>query len=229
MHVYELRIDQSAAGSADALGYLKAVAAALRTAAGLEFCDLYTPAFEHAHDPYNDHSSAPPGLLIAGFDAPPARAAALSAARGPISAAPPGVRAVSARMRRDAFPVGEDAAPVPLTAPSSSVVRYRRPIENEADFIGLYIDSHPPTERRLPGIRNIFCYLPEADEDPSGVPDADYVIGNEVVFDSVAAFNAAMASAAREDLRRHFREFPPIGGLVTHDVMTRQRVFEAKT
>ena len=57
-----------------------------------------------------------------------------------------------------------------------------------------------------------------------GVQPADYIIGNEVVFDHVAAFNAAMQSPVRQELRRHFREFPPFSGLNTHFPMNRRRL-----
>ena len=49
------------------------------------------------------------------------------------------------------------------------------------------------------------------------------MIGNEVVFDDVAAFNAAMQSEVRQELRQHFREFPPFTGRNTHFPMNRTR------
>ena len=57
-----------------------------------------------------------------------------------------------------------------------------------------------------------------------GVQPADYMIGNEVAFDSVEAFNAAMQSPVRQKLRRHFREFPPFTGRNTHYPMNRTRL-----
>ena len=67
------------------------------------------------------------------------------------------------------------------------------------------------------------CYfpLPVAANDTAG---AGYIIGNEVVFDDIAAFNAAMQSPVRQELRQHFREFPPYSGLNTHFPMSRTRV-----
>ena len=50
------------------------------------------------------------------------------------------------------------------------------------------------------------------------------MIGNEVVFDDVAAFNAAMQSPVRQELRRHFHEFPPFSGRNTHFPMNRTRL-----
>ena len=103
------------------------------------------------------------------------------------------------------------------------MVRYHKPAEDEAAFIRNYVDTHPPTLGKLPGIRAVMCYFPQAIAAP-GVQPADYMIGNEVAFDSVAAFNAAMQSPVRQELRRHFHEFPPFSGLNTHFPMNRTRL-----
>ena len=50
------------------------------------------------------------------------------------------------------------------------------------------------------------------------------MIGNEVAFDSIAAFNAAMQSPVRQELRAHFHEFPRFTGLNTHFPMNRTRL-----
>jgi hypothetical protein len=50
------------------------------------------------------------------------------------------------------------------------------------------------------------------------------MIGNEVVFDDIGAFNAAMASPVREELRAHYRAFPRFTGANTHYPMTRRRL-----
>ena len=50
----------------------------------------------------------------------------------------------------------------PLTAPFSYVVRYHKPAEDEAAFIRNYVDTHPPTLGKLPGIRAVMCYFPQA-------------------------------------------------------------------
>ncbi len=103
------------------------------------------------------------------------------------------------------------------------MVRYHKPAEDEAAFIRNYVDTHPPTLGKLPGIRAVMCYFPQASR-RTGVQPADYMIGNEVVFDDVAAFNAAMQSQVRQELRRHFREFPPFTGRNTHFPMNRTRL-----
>jgi hypothetical protein len=50
------------------------------------------------------------------------------------------------------------------------------------------------------------------------------VLGNEVVFDHVAAFYLAVASPVRQELRAHFRAFPPFSGANTHYPTLRTRV-----
>ena len=67
------------------------------------------------------------------------------------------------------------------------------------------------------------CYFPQAIA-AQGVQPADYIIGNEVAFDSIAAFNAAMQSEVRQELRAHYRAFPRFTGLNTHFPMNRTRL-----
>ena len=61
---------------------------------------------------------------------------------------------------RHFYPVGGASAPAPLSAPFSYVVRYHRPAEDEAAFIRNYVDTHPPTLAKLPGIRVGHVLLP---------------------------------------------------------------------
>ena len=103
------------------------------------------------------------------------------------------------------------------------MVRYHKPAEDEAAFIRNYVATHPPTLATLPGIRSVMCYFP-LPLAAQGLAAADYIIGNEVAFDSVAAFNAAMQSPVRQELRRHFHEFPPFSGTNTHFPMNRTRL-----
>ena len=63
---------------------------------------------------------------------------------------------------RHFYPVGGATEPAPLTAPFSYVVRYHKPAEDEAAFIRNYVDTHPPTLGKLPGIRAVMCYFPQA-------------------------------------------------------------------
>jgi hypothetical protein len=49
------------------------------------------------------------------------------------------------------------------------------------------------------------------------------MVGNEVAFDSPQAFNAAMASPLRAEMRAHFHTFPRFTGRNTHYPMMRRR------
>ena len=90
----------------------------------------------------------------------------------------------------------------------SCAITIRR--ENPEEFVSHYVADHPPILGKLPEIRSVLCYLPVAQTASGVLPPADYMVGNEVVFDSPEAFNAAMASPVRLELRAHFREFSAV-------------------
>lgn len=200
---------------------------------GLASFDLYTPADGPAFDPYNDDGAAPLMMLMLHFASRDALAAAVASGRIMASggAPAPDIAITGTALERRFYPVGEDETPAPLQAPFSYVVRYHRPANDEAAFVKNYLATHPATEARLPGIRSIMCYLPleevHASDLPGAwtdVPPADYMIGNEVVFDDIEAFNAAMASPVRQELRAHYRAFPRFTGASTHYPMIRRRL-----
>jgi hypothetical protein len=200
---------------------------------GLACFDLYTPADGIARDPYNDDGAGPLMILMLDFATRDALAAAF-AGGGIVTATDglaPGIVATGTAFERRFYPIGADKTPAPLQAPFSYVVRYHRPADDEAAFVKNYLASHPATEAKLPGVRSIMCYLPLdeicAGNLPgcgTGLPSADYMIGNEVVFDDVGVFNAAMASPVREELRSHYRAFPRFTGANTHYPMIRRRL-----
>ncbi len=68
------------------------------------------------------------------------------------------------------------------------------------------------------------CYLPIAWTDSTNIAVADYLLGNEVVFDSLDDLNAALASDVRHELREDYKNFPPFYGTNTHYAMRRQRL-----
>ncbi len=201
---------------------------ALMRLPALASLDLYAPAEGPAHDPYNHDAAGPLMMLMFDFASREGLASALSA--GVVAKAhgrlPDGIDATGAAFERRFYPVGDAARPAPLAAPFSYVVRYHRPADDEAAFIANYIATHPTTQAKLPGIRGIMCYLPLDDvTGPAGhnLPVADYLIGNEVVFDDIDAFNVAMASPVRQELRAHFNEFPRFHSN-SHYPMTRTRL-----
>jgi uncharacterized protein (TIGR02118 family) len=218
-------------GAPDRAGVLQAwLEAGLRDACtglpGLGALDVYTPATGDVHDPYNKDGAGPLMILMPGFTSRDALADAVAGGRiaAAVRALGPDIAAAGAAFERRFYPVGDDAAPAPLQAPFSYVVRYHRPADDEAAFVKNYLASHPTIQARLPGIRTIMCYLPLNEADAGGLPAADYMIGNEVAFDDIAAFNAAMASPTRQELRAHFREFPRFTGANTHYPMIRRRL-----
>jgi uncharacterized protein (TIGR02118 family) len=143
----------------------------------------------------------------------------------PLSTLPAGLELSADAMERRYYPLSGDPAAVRLSAPFSYCVRYHRPAEDEARFIDFYMTTHPPLLARLPAVRNVICYLPLPGINLAGLPSADYMLGNEVVFDTIDTFNAAMASNQRRELRADFARFPRFTGQNTHYPMDRTRVF----
>jgi hypothetical protein len=211
------------AGRADAArAWSDAAAQGWRALPGLASLDLYRPIAAGAHDPFNNDG---PGPLFIAMIAFASRAALEDAARAmTFPDASPGLTVTATAFERQFYPVAGEAEPARLGAPFSYVVRYHKPAEDEAAFIANYVATHPPTLGTLPGIRAVMCYFPLPIAAHS-VPPVDYIIGNEVAFDSVEAFNAAMQSPVRHELRRHFHEFPKFSGANTHFPMTRTRLF----
>jgi hypothetical protein len=210
-------------------GWLGTAQAAFAGLPGLVCLDLYTPAEDTVVDPYVHDGAGPLMMLMLDFATCGALAAAVAGdgIRTVADALAPDIAATGAAFERRFYPAGGDVAPAPLRAPFSYVVRYRRPADDEAAFVRNYLASHPATEAKLPGIRNVICYLPWGDASAGAavrLQSAAYMIGNEVVFEDVGAFNAAMASTVRHELRAHYNAFPRFTGLNTHDPMIRRRL-----
>jgi hypothetical protein len=192
----------------------------------LEALDLYQPASETSRDPYNHQEASPLLMAILEF----ASAAALQQAMTSVSflevlkALPGDLRATANAFRRAFYGPDGNEIDNNLNAPVSYVVRYYNPAHDAPAFIENYVGSHPPTQAKLPAIRSIMCYFPRPDLASQEWPAIDYLIGNEVVFDSVDDFNEAMQSSVREELRAHFREFPPFSGQNSHFLMQRRRL-----
>jgi len=206
----------------DARTWLDAATPAWKALPAFTSLDLYRPIEGGAHDPFNDDGPGP--LFIAMLAFPDRKALSGAITSETFGRRPEGLGFTGTCFERHFYPVAGDSKVRELTAPFSYVVRYHRPAEDEAAFIRNYVETHPPTLAKLPGIRSVMCYFPQDILAPAMRP-ADHMIGNEVVFDDVEAFNAAMQSPVRQELRRHFREFPPFTGRNTHFPMTRSRLF----
>jgi EthD domain len=193
------------------------------TLPGLAWLDLYAPAAEVSHDPYVQEGPAPAHLAMLAFASPEALAQASSALA--FAAGLSGLSAASCTaMLCVPYPVAGENSPAPLLAPFSYTVRYHRPADDEAAFVEHHLHGHPPLLGRLPGIRNVMNYIPLPWRHATGPPAADYMLGNEVVFANAAAFDAAMASPVRHELRAHFRTLPRFTGCNTHFAMDRTRL-----
>ncbi len=191
---------------------------------GLSAIDVYVMATSSTHDPFVDDGAGPLLLAMLHFNTAEQMSHAVAALAPSLKDLPPGVAITGTPFERRLYPVGGEATPGPLTAPFSYVVRYHRPAENETEFVSHYIADHPPLLAKLPEIRSVLCYLPLDALATPALPTANTMIGNEVAFDSPEAFNAAMASPVRAELRAHFRTFPKFTGRTTHFPMMRRRL-----
>ena len=190
--------------------------------AGVSALDLYRP-LDGVHDPYNKDKGPPLLIVVAEFQTRDALISATPGLERELGHLPGGVRATVTPLERRFYAVADEAAPRPLRAPFSYVVRYHRPAEDEAAFVAHYVADHPRLEAQFPRIRSIMCYFPLAPGAPGSFPPADYMLGNEVVFDGIEDFNAAMQSPVRHEMRAHFHSFPKFSGPVTHFAMLRER------
>jgi hypothetical protein len=193
---------------------------------GLGAVDLYQPMQGDTHDPFNDDGPGPLLIAMLRFAARADLDTALGHARFRESLAdrPAGIACTGTPMERRLFPLGGAAEPAPLRAPFSYVVRYHHPADDVALFVSHYLADHPPILAKLPEIRSVLCYLPIDVGAANPLPAADYMLGNEVAFDSPDAFNAAMASPVRLELRAHFKSFPRFSGRNTHYPMMRRQL-----
>jgi hypothetical protein len=220
--VYEICCTGKPNRARDAHAWVEAGLPGWKTLPALITIDLYRPVEGRARDPFNDDGPGP--LFMAMLAFPTREALGEAIARPAFGALPRGLNFTGTCFERCFYPVAGETKASPLTAPFSYVVRYHRPAEDEAAFMKNYVETHPPTLAKLPGIRSVICYFPQDIVGPT-LPAADYMIGNEVVFDRVDVFNAAMQSPVRHELRRHFHEFPRFTGRNTHFPMNRARLF----
>jgi len=222
--VFELACTGTANRAAEARAWADWAVRVWRGLPGLAALDLYRPSAGSAHDPFNDDGPGPLFIAMLAFSPREAleRAIANAAFVESLDGRPAGLAFTGSCLERHFYPVAGETQPSPLTAPFSYVVRYHKPAEDEAAFIRNYVETPPPTLATLPGIRAVMCYFPLRTS-AGAVAPADYMMGNEVVFDDVAAFNTAMQSPVRQELRRHFREFPLFSGRNTHFAMDRTR------
>jgi hypothetical protein len=222
--VYELALSGAATEAASATAWFEAgPAQAWGRIAGLSALDVYRPV-EGTEDPYNKDDGPPLLIAVAEFASAGALEAAAPQLELSLAGLPLATRATFTPMERKSYPVAGETTPGPLRAPFSYVVRYRRPAEDEAAFVAHYVADHPRLEGQFPHIRSVMCYFPLLTPKSELCAPADYMLGNEVVFDNVTDFNVAMQSPVRHEMRAHFHTFPKFSGAVTHFPMMRDRL-----
>ncbi|MDK3017065.1 EthD domain-containing protein [Pseudodonghicola flavimaris] len=183
--------------------------------------ELYRPYEEiGAGAPYHD-PNPPAALITLGFDGEAALRAALEAPalQAALQALPDGARAEAGAFRRHrhALP-GDDLG---VGGGAAYVVRYKLPCSDRAGFVTEYLAGHLPIQADFPGIRRILGLEP-VDGTPAGTVPANYLVGNEVTFDDIGSFAAAMASDVVPRLKAHSAELPPRDGACTHHLMQRR-------
>jgi len=222
--ICEIVLTGDAAPRSSVAAWLSGSMPKLAALTGLRTLDAYTATEEAARDPYNSGEIPPLLLLLAAFaDEAGLRRALADPALDAWLAMRPGGTAVTVSGLRRSFHPPDAAGAMP--APVSYVVRYLLPADDAAAFRSAYVASLVPIQARLPGIRSILCYLPVPGA-AGNWPAMGYLIGNEVAFDSVDAFNAAMASSARDELRAQSATLPAYSGNGSHVLMRRERLFD---
>jgi uncharacterized protein (TIGR02118 family) len=188
--------------------------------------DAYFPSTQQVADPYVDDGAGPQLLCMLSFSDSDSLRASLTEPdfRLGLTGLPPHSSITADAMIRTFHSADGETGHQVLEASFSYVVRYHRPAEDERAFVEHYLADHPPLLSKLPKIRSVLCYVPIDWQDPNALGSADYMLGNEVVFDSIEDFNAAMQSAVRHELRAHYRKFPPFSGRNTHCPMMRTRL-----
>ena len=188
--------------------------------------DAYFPSPGQPRDPYVDDGPGPGLLAMLSFrDEVSLRTAAGGAAfRRGLAGLPAGAAVTADALARRFYSAAGEIGEQALHAPFSYVVRYHRPAPDADAFVESYLGAHPPLLATLPQVRTVLCYVPIPGCTPNALPSADYIIGNEVAFDSMDHFNLAMTSPVRHELRRHYHALPAYSGRNTHYPMVRTRL-----
>ena len=101
----------------------------------------------------------------------------------------------------------------------SYFVRYQGAADNPDAFINHYRTQHVPILQQFPRIRGIALHRPADWRDAFPVnPAGDFLLA-QMVFESAADLNAALASEARARARADMPNFPRFSGTVSHQAM----------
>lgn len=191
---------------------------------GAIHADVYSPVAGGAADPFAAPAPGPLLVAIVHFRTVDDLRTAISSAAFErcLAQVPAGPTLTATPMSGTAYAVDDPRAEAHQAA-YRYVVRYHGPGEEATKFADHYERTHPPLLARLPRIRAIECYRPLAALRTPRCEPADYLIGNEVEFDSAEDLNAAMTSPARIALRADFDALPRVFRANTHVAMRRER------
>jgi uncharacterized protein (TIGR02118 family) len=107
----------------------------------------------------------------------------------------------------------------------SYLVRYHGTPADPQRFDAYYARTHAGILRDMPGIRSLVLHRPVSWIDPFPVrPDGLHLLA-QMVFDSSAELDRALASQARARARDDFANFPLFAGTVTHQALRQEVIF----
>ncbi len=190
---------------------------------GILHADIYLP-MDGGVDPFVAPAAGPLFAVIVHFRTEDNLRTTISSAAFErwLALMPAGLTLTATPMSGNAYAVDEPQVEVRQTA-YRYVVRYHGSSEAAASFADHYERTHPLLLAKLPRIRAIECYRPLGVLRAPRCEPADYLIGNEVEFDSNEDLNAAMISPARVALRADFDALPRVFRSNTHVAMRRER------
>jgi uncharacterized protein (TIGR02118 family) len=107
----------------------------------------------------------------------------------------------------------------------SYLVRYQGAPADPERFHAYYAGTHAGILRDIPGIRSLVLHRPLSWNDPFPVrPDGVHLLA-QMVFESSADLDRALASQARARAREDFANFPRFAGTVTHQALRQEVIF----
>ncbi len=193
---------------------------------GLSSVELYTPA--EAHDPMLADGAPPPLVVQLRFPSPDEAAAASGALAAALDEVAMFAGAIRPRavdiVENHLYPEAGEADPLTSDVAVAYLVHYRRPAEDEAEFIRYYLAHHPAIMAELPAIRRLEIYTPIALPGAPALRSGETMLICDVSFDDTESLTAALESEIRLKLREDFKTFPPYTGPVTHFAMKRVRI-----
>lgn len=107
----------------------------------------------------------------------------------------------------------------------SYLVRYEGSPRDPERFRTYYATAHAAILRDMPDIRSLVLHRPVPWNDPFPVQAGDVHLLAQMIFDSPADLDRALASEARARARADFANFPPFEGTVRHQALLQEVIF----